>query len=87
MVVACVGVSARVSDVRAVWEERIGPRHLAPGKTDLCSTPSDSGHEVEHMPNAGFPIIPSVWGDHAGNSANADEVTLVVAALHETLSS
>ena len=70
-----------------VWEERVGPRHLVPDKTDLCSTPSDSGREVQHMPNAGFSIIPSVWGEHAGNSENADEVTLVVAAFHETLSS
>ena len=37
-----------------------------PGQTDLYFPPEDGEYEAEHIPNAEFRPIPSLWGHYAG---------------------
>ena len=39
---------------------------VMPGQTDLYFPPEDGEYEAEHIPNAEFRPIPSLWGHYAG---------------------
>jgi homoserine O-acetyltransferase len=62
--------------------------YVMPGQTDLYFPPEDSQFEVDHMPNATFITIPSVWGHFAGGpGTNPDDVRFLDKKLKELLAS
>lgn len=62
--------------------------YVMPSQTDLYFPPEDSQFEVEHMPNAAFMPIPSVWGHFAGGpGTNPDDVRFLDTKLKELLAS
>lgn len=61
---------------------------VMPGQTDLYFPPEDSQYEVQHMPNAEYRPIPSIWGHFAGGpGTNPEDVTFIDNALKELLRS
>ena len=59
--------------------------YVVPGETDLYFPPQDNQYEVDHMPNAEFVPIPSVWGHFAGgpglNPVDADFIDTQLKSL------
>ena len=65
-----------------------GPTYVMPGTTDLYFPPEDSQNEVDHMPNATFVPITSIWGHFAGGPGlNQADVTFLDEKLKELLKS
>jgi len=58
---------------------------VMPGQTDIYFPPEDSVYEVEHMPNAEYRPIPSIWGHWAGGGKNPVDVAFIDKALKELL--
>jgi homoserine O-acetyltransferase len=60
--------------------------YVMPGQTDLYFPPEDSRFEVDHMPNAEFVPVPSIWGHFAGGpGTNPKDVDFIDAKLKELL--
>lgn len=60
--------------------------YVMPCQTDLYFTPEDSRLEVEHMPDAEYVPIPSVWGHYAGGSGlNPEDARFIDGKLKELL--
>ncbi|TWT11672.1 alpha/beta fold hydrolase [Reyranella sp. CPCC 100927] len=60
--------------------------YVMPGQTDLYFPPEDSAFEVEHMPNATFVPVPSIWGHFAGGpGTNPKDVAFIDGKLKELL--
>ena len=60
--------------------------YVMPGHTDLYFPPEDSQIEVEHMPDASFIPIPSIWGHFAGGPGlNPVDVAFIDGKLKELL--
>ncbi len=61
---------------------------VMPSQTDLYFPPEDNEWEVQHMPNAEFRPIPSIWGHMAGSpGVNAVDNAFIDRALKELLAS
>ncbi len=60
---------------------------VMPGQTDLYFAPEDSRWETEHMPNASFRPIPSIWGHFAGAGVNPEDTRFIDDNLKELLAS
>lgn len=59
---------------------------VMPSQTDLYFPPEDNEWEVQHMPNAEFRPIPSIWGHMAGSpGVNAVDNDFIDRALKELL--
>ena len=58
---------------------------VMPGQTDIYFPPEDSAYEVEHMPNAEYRPIPSIWGHWAGGGRNPADVAFIDKALKDLL--
>lgn len=62
--------------------------YVMPGRTDLYFPPEDNEFEVQHMSNAEFVPIESVWGHFAGGPGlNPDDVNFIDTKLSELLAS
>lgn len=60
--------------------------YVMPGQTDLYFPPEDSQIEVEHMPDASFIPVPSIWGHFAGGPGlNPVDVAFIDGKLKELL--
>jgi homoserine O-acetyltransferase len=60
--------------------------YVMPGQTDLYFPPEDSQFEVQHMPNARFVPVPSIWGHFAGGpGTNPADVRFIDDKLKELL--
>jgi len=59
---------------------------IMPCKTDLYFTPEDSEYEVQHLTNAKFVIIDSVWGHTAGAGENQADTDFIAKHVKEFLS-
>lgn len=58
--------------------------YVMPGETDLYFHSEDSRFEVDHMPNAEFMPIPSIWGHFAGGPGlNPKDADFIDAKLKE----
>jgi homoserine O-acetyltransferase len=56
------------------------------GQTDLYFTPADCRAEAEHIPNAVYKEIPSLWGHRAGNPyQNPADAALIRDAIQELI--
>ena len=60
---------------------------VMPGSTDLYFTPEDSRYEVDHMQDAEYRPIPSIWGHQAGRGLTEADAAFVDAGLRQLLSS
>ncbi len=60
---------------------------VMPGQTDLYFPPEDNEYEVNHMPNAEFRPIPSIWGHFAGGGINSVDTKFIDDSLKELLTS
>ncbi|WP_089935039.1 alpha/beta fold hydrolase [Candidatus Entotheonella palauensis] len=61
---------------------------VMPSQTDLYFPPEDNEWEVQHMPNAEFRPIPSIWGHMAGSpGVNPVDTAFIDRALKELLTS
>ncbi len=61
---------------------------VMPSQTDLYFPPEDNAWEVQHMPNAEFRPIPSIWGHMAGSpGVNPVDTAFIDSALKELLAS
>lgn len=58
---------------------------VMPGETDLYFPPEDNEYEVEHMPNAEFRAIPSIWGHFAGGGINKVDTEFIDRNIKELL--
>ncbi len=59
---------------------------VMPSQTDLYFPPEDNEYEVQHMPNAEFRPIPSIWGHCAGAlGLNPPDAKFIDDALKELL--
>ena len=62
--------------------------YVMPGQTDLYFPPEDSRFEVDHMPNAEYVPVPSIWGHFAGGpGTNPADVDFIDGKLKELLGS
>ena len=62
--------------------------YVMPGETDLYFPPQDNQYEADHMPNAEFVPIPSVWGHFAGGPGlNSDDAAFIDRKIGELLMS
>lgn len=60
--------------------------YVMPGETDLYFPPEDSRFEVDHMPNAEYIPVPSIWGHFAGGPGlNPEDVAFIDERLKELL--
>jgi homoserine O-acetyltransferase/O-succinyltransferase len=60
--------------------------YVMPGQTDLYFPPEDSQFEVNHMPNAKYVPVPSIWGHFAGGpGTNPADVRFIDDKLKELL--
>lgn len=58
---------------------------VIPGQTDIYFPPEDSAYEVEHMTNAEYRPIPSIWGHWAGAAKTPADGEFINQALKELL--
>jgi homoserine O-acetyltransferase/O-succinyltransferase len=58
---------------------------VMPGQTDLYFPPEDNEYEVQHMPNAEFQMIPSIWGHFAGGGINSVDTQFIDRSVKELL--
>lgn len=58
-----------------------------PSQTDLYFPPEDIRYEVEHMPNATYMPIRSIWGHWAGSGMNPDDAKFINDNISELLHS
>lgn len=60
---------------------------VMPGQTDLYFPPEDNEYEVQHMPNAEYVAIPSIWGHFAGGGINPVDTAFIDNYVKELLAS
>ncbi|MBE9062548.1 alpha/beta fold hydrolase [cf. Phormidesmis sp. LEGE 11477] len=58
---------------------------VMPGQTDLYFPPEDNEYEVEHMSDAEFRMIPSIWGHFAGGGINEADTEFIDRHIKELL--
>lgn len=74
-------------DFRKALNAIAAKAYVMPGQTDLYFPPEDSQFEVDHMPNARYVPIPSIWGHFAGGPGlNPEDVAFIDERLKELLS-